>query len=103
MIRRTGGFAPIDRITMSGRAFTSASPGISATPTPAATRPGTEPEPAAPQTRDRVELRLGLGEPDEDGVGVADERLAGVREAHATRVALDQGGSSLALERRDLL
>ena len=40
-IWRAGGFALTARITMSGRSPTSPRPGISATPTPAATRPWT--------------------------------------------------------------
>ena len=39
--RRAGGWGESERIAMSSRTTDSASPGISATPTPAATRPWT--------------------------------------------------------------
>ena len=39
----------------------------------------------------------------EDRVGVADERLAGLGQADAARVALDERAAGLALERGDLL
>ena len=57
----------------------------------------------AAQAGDRLELGLGVGQPREDRVGVLDERAAGVGQAHAARVALDEAGAGLALERGDLL
>ena len=51
----------------------------------------------------RLELGLGVGEPSEDDVGVADEHLAGLGEPHAARGALDEGGAGLALQGGDLL
>ena len=38
----------------------------------------------------------------EDRVGVADQQLAGLREAHAARGAVDQARAGLGLERGDL-
>ena len=62
-----------------------------------------EPQAAAAEAGDRLQLRLGLGEAGEDGVGVADERLAGLGEPDPARVALDERAAGLALERGDLL
>ena len=62
-----------------------------------------EAQPAAAQARDRLQLGLGIGEPREDRVGMAHERLARVGELHAARVAVDEDGSRLTFQRRDLL
>ena len=61
------------------------------------------PQAPAAQAGDRLQLGLGLGEPGEDPLGVADDGLAGVGEPHAARAALDEHGAGLALERGDLL
>ena len=58
---------------------------------------------AAAQPGDRLELRLGLGEPAEDRLRVADERATRVGEADAAHAALDERRAGLALERGDLL
>ena len=57
----------------------------------------------AAQAGDRLELRLGLGQPAEDRLGVADQRAARVGEADAAHAALDERRPGLALERGDLL
>ena len=57
----------------------------------------------AAQAGDRLELGLGLGEARHDRLGVADDRLARLGQAHAARVALHEGRAGLALERGDLL
>ena len=62
-----------------------------------------QPQPAAAQPGDRLELVLGVGQAGEDDVGVLDERAARLREAHAARAALDELRGGLALERGDLL
>src|SRR5215212_8242925 len=59
-------------------------------------------QPAALELRQRLELALRGGEAVEDGVGVAHEKLAGLREAHAARGALDEARAGLGLERRNL-
>ena len=64
---------------------------------------GGEAQAAPAQARDVLELGLGLGEPAEDRLRVAHERLARLREPHAAGAALDQHGAGLALERGDLL
>ena len=64
---------------------------------------GGHPEAAPAEPGDGLELGLRLAELGEDGVGVAHDGLAGVREADAAGTALDQRGAGLALERRDLL
>ena len=70
-------------------------------------RPGArergQPQAPAAEARDGLELGLGVGQPGEDRVGVLDERAAGVGQADAARVALDEAGPGLALERGDLL
>src|SRR5919108_90658 len=76
---------------MSSRILRSPSSAISETPAPAA------------KARDRLGPRLGLGQPAEDVVGMAYDRLAGLGQADAARAALDEHGAGLALERRDLL
>ena len=58
---------------------------------------------AAAQAGDRLQFGLGLAEPSEDRVGVAHERLAGLGQPDAARVALDERAAGLALERGDLL
>ena len=58
---------------------------------------------SAAEARDGVELRLGLGQPGQDLVGVPDDRLAGVGEPDAAGIALDEGRPGLALEGRYLL
>jgi hypothetical protein len=60
-------------------------------------------QPASAQAGDRLELGLRVCEAGEDDVGVVDERASRVGEPHAARVALDEHGSGLALERGDLL
>ena len=62
-----------------------------------------ESHPAASHARERLELGLGLGQVGEHGFGVAHERLAGIRQSDAARVALDELGARLALEGGDLL
>jgi hypothetical protein len=62
-----------------------------------------EPQPAAAQAGDRLQLGLGLAEAGEDGVGVADECLAGLGQPDPAGVALDERSAGLALERGDLL
>ncbi len=64
---------------------------------------GGHPQAAAAQAGDRLQLGLGLGQARDDDLGVADQRLAGLGQAHAARAALDQDGPGLALERGDLL
>ena len=64
---------------------------------------GGEAQAPAAQARDVLELGLGLGEAAQDRLRVAHERLAGLREPHAARAALDEHRAGLALERRDLL
>ena len=64
---------------------------------------GGHPQAPAAQAGDRLELRLGLGQAAEHGVGVAHERLARLRQAHAARAALHEDRAGLALERGDLL
>ena len=61
------------------------------------------PQPPAAQAGDRLQLGLGLGEPGHDRLGVADDGLARVGEADATRAALHERRARLALERGDLL
>ena len=61
-----------------------------------------DPQPAAVEARERLELVLGGGEPVEDHVGVLDQQLAGRGQPDAARAALDQPGPGLGLERRDL-
>ena len=62
-----------------------------------------EPQAAAADAVDGLQLGLGLGEPRHDRVGVPHERLARLGEADAARVALHERAAGLALERRDLL
>ena len=62
-----------------------------------------QPQPAAADAGDRLQLGLGLAEPREDRVGVAHERLARLGQPDAARVALDERAAGLALERGDLL
>ena len=57
---------------------------------------------AALERAERLELALGRGQAVEDHVGVADEQLAGLGEAHAAGGALDQARAGLGLERGDL-
>ena len=57
---------------------------------------------AALELGERLELALGRGEAVEDHVGVADEQLAGLGQAHPAGGALDQARAGLGLERRDL-
>ena len=52
--------------------------------------------------RERVELALRRGQAVEDRVGVADQQLAGLRQADAAGGALDQPRAGLGLERGDL-
>ena len=59
-------------------------------------------EAAALERAERVELALGRGQAVEDRVGVADQQLARLREAHAAGGALDQARAGLGLERGDL-
>ncbi len=58
---------------------------------------------AAAEAGDRLEVALGGLEAGEDGIGVTDERGAGVGEPHAPRTAHDEQGPGLALQGRDLL
>ena len=60
-------------------------------------------QPARAQTLERAQLGLGVGEPREDDVGVADEHLARLGETDAARVALHQRRGRLAFQRSDLL
>jgi hypothetical protein len=62
-----------------------------------------EPQPAAAHARDRLELGLRLGEPREDRVRVAHERLTRLGQPDPARVAGDERAARLALERGDLL
>jgi hypothetical protein len=62
-----------------------------------------QPQAPAAQAGDRLQLGLGLAQAGEDGLGVAHERLAGLRQAHPARVALDQHGAGLAFQGGDLL
>ena len=64
---------------------------------------GREPQAAAAQPGDRLQLGLSLGQAGEDRVGVADQRLAGLRQPDPARVALDERAAGFALERGDLL
>ena len=64
---------------------------------------GGQAQPPAAQAGDRLELGLGLGEPGEDGLGVADDGLARLRQPHPAGAALDEHRPGLALERGDLL
>ena len=50
----------------------------------------------------RLELVLGGGQAVEDRVGVADEQLAGLGQAHPAGRALDEARAGLGLERGDL-
>ena len=59
-------------------------------------------EAAAGQRVERLELVLGGGQAVEDRVGVADEQLAGLGQAHAAGRALDEARAGLGLERGDL-
>ena len=61
-----------------------------------------DPQPAAVEPRQRLELMLGGGEPVEDHIGVLDQQLARRGQADAARAALDQPGPGFRLERRDL-
>ena len=58
---------------------------------------------AAAQAGDRLQLGLGLAQAGEDGVGMAHERLAGLRQPHPAGAALNEDGARLALQRGDLL
>ena len=51
---------------------------------------------------ERLELALGRSEAIEDHVGMADEQLAGLGQAHPADGALDQARAGLGLERGDL-
>ena len=66
-------------------------------------REGGEPQPAAAQAGDGLELGLGVGEPREDDVGVLDQRAARVGQPDAARAALDEHHAGLALQGGDLL
>ena len=66
-------------------------------------REGGQPQAAAAQAGDGLQLGLGVGQAGEDRVGVLDQRAAGVGQAHPARVALHEGRAGLALEGGDLL
>ncbi len=60
-------------------------------------------QPAAAQAGQLGQLVLGALEPGQDGVGVGQQRAAGLGEAHAARRAVQQLGAGLALQGRHLL
>jgi hypothetical protein len=62
----------------------------------------TEPQAAARQAGERLELRLGRRQPVEDRVGVLEQQLPGERQPDAARAAVDQLRPRLELERGDL-
>ena len=66
-------------------------------------REGHQPQAPAAQARHGLELGLGVGQPAQDVVGVAEQDAAGVGEVHPARAALDELHARLALERGDLL
>jgi hypothetical protein len=57
----------------------------------------------ASQPRDRRQLVLGVLDAGQDRVGVGDQRRARLGEPDTARVALEQRGARLALQRRHLL
>ena len=64
---------------------------------------GGQPDPAAPQPGEGRQLGVGGVQLGQDRVGPADQGLAGLGQADAAGVALDQPGPGLALQGGDLL